>query len=102
MIESAVGSTLMRLPVAELSSLRKIFLDSPGGLSLEGFVAAMIPPATAGSGGTLETIAHRRRRSEVRVLGVNACGGGMKQKRKGRVAPPRKIQRFLEWLSVAS
>lgn len=44
MIENAVASTLMRLPVAELSALRKIFKASPGGLSVEGFVEAMLPP----------------------------------------------------------
>lgn len=45
MIENAVASTLMRLPVAELSALRKIFMASPGGLSVEGFVEAMLPSA---------------------------------------------------------
>lgn len=68
MIGNAVASILMRLPVSELSTLRKLFKASPGGLSLESFVAAMLQPPRQ----TIEKVesyphkkVNRRRRNQV-------------------------------------
>lgn len=73
MIEHAVASTLMRLPVAELSGLRQMFLASSGGLSLEGFVAAMLPPPLPPAGTLVEANAINSRRKSRIGMDQLAC-----------------------------
>lgn len=84
MIESAVASILMRLPVAELSTLRKVFMASRGGLTLESFVGAMLESKPSCSG---PTVGHDKRRASIahcRVEDARRSSNNIKKSRKRR------------------
>lgn len=106
MIENTVASILMRLPVAELSNLRKVFMASPGGLSLESFVATMLkPPFLASRGAGSE---HRQEKrslaspgeSKQRPLSSGGSGRPRSRSVKGRRRSNPRVSRKRGKISI--